>query len=359
MAQIHGEAGLVRITAKLDTTRFDAILRSYRGALDKLGRSMADAARALAPLHTGSLAASIRSQHINCRSTMIGTFKETTAMHDTTIQATAELIAAGTAVAEPHPLPLDAPSSLVIPEGFEHVIVHPEDEFAHLKPTPARVTGDVNVDDVDSLLAYIDRHGDDDATIWADADSGKFRAVLNDHARRNAEGERAGWGDHRAHLQLRTTPEWDFWMRLDGKLVEQDDFAEHIEDGQRELHSPDPATMLDIAQSFQATSGASFKKATRVQDGQVQLNYTEDVQAAAGAGGDIAIPATFQLAIAPYVGCPAYAVTARFRWRLRGAMLTLGYKLDRPEDVKRDAIKALVEKVREAHGDRVFLGRPR
>lgn len=358
MARIHGEAGLVRITAKLDTTKFREAMRTVAASLQRTSL-------ALAPKDTGQLRGHImRSAHVNCRGTIVPDITKEARMgydSDTTIHATGELIDAGAAMAKPTPInPDEGLHLVVVPKGYDHHIVNERDELAMHQERPARTEGDVNVDDVDSLLGYLARHGNDDTTVWADAERARFVAVINDHARLEAEaGAVPGWGDHRAHLALQTTPEWEFWMGKNGVLMSQDDFAEHIEDGQRELHEPDPIAMLDIAQSFQATSGASFKRATNVQNGQVSLTYTEDTDARAGSTGDVAIPRTFTLAVAPFVGGPAYALTARFKWRLRDGSLKLGYKLDRPDDVKRDAIKAQVERVREAHGDRVFLGRPR
>lgn len=54
-----------------------------------------------------------------------------------------------------------------------------------------------------------------------------------------------------------------------------------------------------------------------------------------------------KLALSPFIGEDRYAVIARLRYRLSGGRLTLGYKLDRPELVQRDALEKIAEALKE------------
>jgi uncharacterized protein YfdQ (DUF2303 family) len=272
----------------------------------------------------------------------------------------ADLAVAGV---EPKKLdPNDGVVSVIVPAGAKHELVDLEKH----RFSPWRQRGTVKVQTTDDLVRYVKRHDDPTSTtIWLDGDAHKVVAVLNDHRHVDEDGPGgAEWGDHRAELVLRKTPEWLHWEGLDNKLVEQDIFSEHIERGLAEIREPDSATMLELSQSIQGSVGASFKSTRRLQDGTVELQYVEDPNVQAGPGGDIPIPAKLVLYIAPFVGESPVLVEARFRYRVRQGKVWLGYSLDRPWEILREAIDRVgVELMTtfesEDEPSRVFLGSPR
>lgn len=271
---------------------------------------------------------------------------------------------AGALAAEPHVAANDRVQVLthVLPNTdgaarVEHTLI----DFEGTQDHPRQRRGTVRVADLDSFLAYLDDHKDDRTTVWVSPDGRKMIGVLDDHAPgEDDDTARAGWGRHRVEYDLMLSPEWEFWKRLDGDLVEQETFAEHIEDGSGEIVNPNAATMLEVATYFQATRGGAFKSAKLLTSGAVQLTNDVEVAAKAGVSGQLEVPSEFELAIAPYVGGQPYKVRAHFRYRIPGGggSLRLGYKLVRPADILRDARDELAAKVREAH-PRTFLGTPR
>jgi uncharacterized protein YfdQ (DUF2303 family) len=114
---------------------------------------------------------------------------------------------------------------------------------------------------------------------------------------------------------------------------------------------PTAADMLELAQTFQATTKVDFASSQRVKSGETQLNYTEQQAAAAGKKGQLAIPDTFDIGVQVYdqVGA-AYKVTARFRYRITGGELRLGYRLNRPTDVLQAAFDEVVGHVERGAG---------
>ncbi|MFE0036795.1 DUF2303 family protein [Streptomyces sp. NPDC059015] len=209
---------------------------------------------------------------------------------------------------------------------------------------PARKKGTTIVRDVDSFLAYFDKHGDDHSEVYADVQRRTITAVLDAHT-----GDGARWAEHRVELHLRHTAEWDAWTGIDNELLAQDKFAEFIEDNLPDLVEPDSATMLELAESFEATSSAEFKSSQRLDSGARTFAWVEETNAKAGHRGDITIPASLKLALRPFEGCEPFAVTARFRYRIKrsgdsGASLLLGIKLERPGDI----LAAAFEDVRTA-----------
>jgi len=204
---------------------------------------------------------------------------------------------------------------------------------------PRRARGTVQVHDAASFITAINTRTSDPAlvNVYADEEKQALVAVLNDDLA-TVPGHR----DYRVSLALRPTPEWSAWKGGQG-LGEQQRFAERIEDGEPEITDPSPAVMLEIAQTFHASVGVEFRSATRLNDGNQQFTYVEDTKASAGAKpGAVTIPATFELAVKPFVGSERFAVTARLRYRINGGKLQIGYQLVRPEDVERAAFADVV-----------------
>ncbi|MFC8625653.1 DUF2303 family protein [Streptomyces anulatus] len=195
---------------------------------------------------------------------------------------------------------------------------------------PARKSGTTLVRDVDSFLAYFDKHGDSNTEVYADVERRTITAVLDAHT-----DEDARWGGHRVELHLRETSAWRAWTSMDGQLVPQGQFAEFIEDNLVDLVEPTAATMLELAESFEVTTSAEFQSSQRLDSGARKFSYVEEQTGKAGHKGDITIPATLTLALRPFEGTEPYKVIARFKYRLDKAKgeLRLGFKIERPGDV--------------------------
>lgn len=223
-----------------------------------------------------------------------------------------------------------------VPHGFRIETVDLEPFGAR----PARKRGKVTLHTGDAFAGYVNHHKISDATaLYADVEARRIVAVLDDHISGDTS---AGWGEHRAVLALRHTPEWKAWADRNGRLMSQVQFAEHVEDNILDIVEPAGADLLELAQTFQATTKVAFKSSQRLSSGEQQLTYVEEVDAKAGAKGDIVIPAEFVLALAPFEGCDTYRVTARLRYRINGGELAIGYVLNRPEDVVRDAFDQIL-----------------
>lgn len=200
------------------------------------------------------------------------------------------------------------------------------------QPTPRRKRGKVTHYTADSLAAYANDHREAGCAAYMDEEGFSITCVLN-----GPSPEGPGWSDHIAMLTMRQTPEWRLWEAADNRMMSQEAFARHVESGLMEIVKPASATMLELAQSFQATTNLSFKSGKWLQDGSRQLEYVEDVSATAGKTGTIAIPAELELAISPFEGSDRYKLRAFFRYRITNGVLELGYKLDRPRDAQKQA----------------------
>lgn len=205
------------------------------------------------------------------------------------------------------------------------------------KDFPDRKTGTTVVCDAASFLAYFGKHSDEHSEVYADAERLTVTAVLDANT---IEGAR--WGGHRVSLELRATEAWQQWIAKDGALLSQEAFAEFLEDHLPELLEPDSATMLEIAQSFQAAVKVDFQSATRLSSGQRQFQYLETQSAKAGQKGSLEVPEKFVVGLVPFEGSEGYQLTARLRHRITQDGLRLGFKLERPGDTLRTAFQDVV-----------------
>jgi uncharacterized protein YfdQ (DUF2303 family) len=213
---------------------------------------------------------------------------------------------------------------------------------------PRRKSGTYAVTDVDSLLQYLAKHALLETELWGNAGRSEVRAVINAH---NID---AGWSDHTATLTLPTTPDWKEWNARDGKLMEQTEFAEFIEDHLPNFVTPTGADMLELAQTFQATTKVDFDSSQRLKSGETQLTYVENTTAAAGKKGALAIPDTFDIAVQVHERGPAYKVGARFRYRITNGQLRLAYRLIRPRDILDAAFDEVVKHIEDNTVHRVW-----
>lgn len=241
------------------------------------------------------------------------------------------------------PYPLQEDSALVVTRaGYdEHVRI--ADLEAYLD-APRRPRGRVTLHNHKDFAAYTNRLTDLNATtVWADVDGLAITAVINDHA----DDTDAGWRDHVVALQLRSDVDWNRWANGDNYLMSQGEFAEHIEASTHTVVSPDAATLLEIATTFQAKRHVDFQSGVRLTSGDVQLSYAESTTTSAGHKGNIEIPAEFTLALSPFVGCGQREVRARLRYRIECGHLSIGYNLVRPDLVRKAAFEAILAEVRE------------
>lgn len=248
-------------------------------------------------------------------------------------------------------------------DGHYHVVT-PKDYQLHdlssavekAQPVRNRKQGTVTIKSLDSLLAYCaDQVATEAGYIYADPDHRTITAVFNDQ-----RGAPAGWRDHRAVFKAEYTPEFSKWMGRNGhtNAMAQTDFAEWIEDNMADIQEPGAQQLLEVATTIQATTGINFSSAKRLQNGQVQLAYTETIEARAGQGGALEIPREFTLGLRIFKNGGGYLVKARLKYRLHTGGVKFWYELDRPERAVEDAFKGYVDTLTEKSGYQVLLGSP-
>lgn len=231
-------------------------------------------------------------------------------------------------------------------------------EQAH-SDKPEFVHRNVTVLDVDSFIDYLDRNYDEhgaggnrhaagELELWADIDARTIKAILDGIT---------GLRKNTATLVLKTSREWDEWAAIDGKFIEQDGFAQFIEDHMSTIAEPEGAKLMEICQTLEGTKGAVYKQETILATGQRTFKWEEAVEGKAGKRGDLTIPGELVLVLKPFQGADPVPVIARFRYRPDPTGMRLGVKLAEPEKALEDAFAVIVAAVDDQTPVRVNHGR--
>jgi len=196
--------------------------------------------------------------------------------------------------------------------------------FDKLRNSPLRVIQNTKHTTAKSFINYYNEFASENSVIFIDKEGPTFNAVIDYH------GEEPGWKDHTASFNLKKTPEFQNWTANNKKPMDQEQFALFIEENLEEITTPSGAEMLEIASSIQATTETKFSSAKRLDNGQVQLTFNEQIDGTAGKTGQLKIPETFKIGLHLFEGSEPYEIQARFRYRISNGNLALWYELIRP-----------------------------
>lgn len=237
---------------------------------------------------------------------------------------------------------------LVLPEDFTQTDI--TSVVQKLLPRPARKAGTITLNDIDSFIRYCgDQKLAVEGYVYADVDAATLTAVFNDH------GGDAGWRDFRATYKVEKSRELATWLGANKKQMGQEEFAIFLEDNVADIVEPSGEQMLAMALTMQAKVDVSFSSSKRLDNGQIQLSYTETIDARA-AGGSIEIPREFSIGVRLFKNGQGYKLRARLKYRLGSGSVKFWYELDRPENATDEAFAEYVERVRDA-GYAVLIGK--
>jgi len=225
------------------------------------------------------------------------------------------------------------------------------ESLEYLQPAPTRIRKTLKVLDADTFINYVNRFSSPATAVFCSGPEGRtFTAVIDYH-----QPDQPSWAEHTATYCCPISIEWGRWRAGDRKRMNQSDFAEFIEENVKDITAPDgvpnapnAADMLEISRTLEAKKNISFRQGTRLDNGQVQLTYNEEIDGRAGESGQLSIPELFYVAVKPFPGGDAFCVPARFRYRIQEGKLVMWFELVRPDKVLEEAYMTVRAKVAEA-----------
>jgi uncharacterized protein YfdQ (DUF2303 family) len=290
----------------------------------------------------------------------ISDYKTTVDFEGTPVKSVAELARVAAKPVELHP---DTDYAIADANGDVRI------EHTNNRPLRLdRLNTTRQIEDLESLISFVDRHADSSSEVYASKQDTKITAIIdgaNSNQVTDEYNDRFGYEQFRGVYDLQTTQPWKDWLHASGQLYEQQEFAEFIEDHVDDIVTPAAGDVLEIAQSLQASSGVEFSSSQRLDSGQTRIGYAETIKAKAGQKGELVIPKELTLALQPFEGVTVLngkqtkvAITARFRYRLRDGQLRLGVKLLNTERVLDLLWGQIVDELRSHVTPSVFIGRP-
>jgi uncharacterized protein YfdQ (DUF2303 family) len=151
---------------------------------------------------------------------------------------------------------------------------------------------------------------------------------------------------HRAHLSLAESVQSKAWKEINGIPLNQEKFAEFLEEHSQDVRSLDAATLMEIVLTLQGKSEVSFRKAVRLNSGTVQVCWDETASVKAGQHGELDVPTGIVLAIPLFEYGESVTITAKLRTVVRDGGVTFSVKLLRLDIAIEDALRANIETVK-------------
>jgi uncharacterized protein YfdQ (DUF2303 family) len=148
--------------------------------------------------------------------------------------------------------------------------------------------------------------------------------------------------------------EWQTWTKANRQQMSQLAFAEFLEDNLPDIAAPDSTSLLEMVLAFEATKGGAFKSVQRLQSGDVNFAYVDEVTG----GGAVKMPPKIALNMPVFERGEPYAVDARLKYRIKDGGLSLWYELVRPHVTSRQAFDAMISGVVARTGIPVWMGEP-
>ena len=216
--------------------------------------------------------------------------------------------------------------------------------------TPVRKKASVKLRDLKSFTDYVNAEKTPDTRIYGSYTPPGFTAVINDH------GADAGWRDYTVGYVCPLAAEWSTWKGKSGTLMNQEQFAQFIEDNLPDIAIPAAADMLEISRSLEAKKKVNFASGIRLSNGQNELTYEEEISGTANKG-KLQVPEEFTIGIPVLEGGLKYAVPCRLRYRIADAgKLTMWFEMIRPHKILEDAVKAVWTEIEQKTELSIFNG---
>lgn len=239
------------------------------------------------------------------------------------------------------------------------------------RTAPPEKRGTATALTLDALIDLTNRHKTPDSAIFAATDWRKpaFVTVVDYHPLAGGTAN----AKHRIAYAFPLSDEWKAWIAIDGKPLDQGEFAAWIEDRIADLTTPTadergdleatfstrmatPAELMTLSRGLAVMVEAKVEKMVTLQSGAAQMTFVETHKDAAG--GALTVPGLFMLSVAPFVGGERVRIPVRLRYRLAGGSVKWHFAIYRPDFYVSERVVDDLAKARNSTGLPTFEGSP-
>lgn len=217
-------------------------------------------------------------------------------------------------------------------------------DLEKFQKAPNRIKHKATIVSAGSFAAYVNRFKGAETSIYVDifAKAPSLVAVIDHHGK-----EAPTWGGHVATFTPKLSMEWLAWKALhESDPFDQGTLVSFIEAHANDLAKPSPAAMLTAVQTFETVEKHTYKSATNLDNGNVEIVYVKD-----GNATKVAFPHTLTLSIPIFENEEPITLDGRLRYRTSEGKIAFffQFKLE-PERVQRDALRGVEKSIREQIG---------
>lgn len=245
------------------------------------------------------------------------------------------------------------------------------------RKTPEFRKGTARLGDIASYIDHTNRFKDDDSVIFASPNPAKPQLMtVFDYHCATADGEPRN-GAHRAVYDFPLSDEWIAWSRAHGQPMNQQAFAEFIENRILDVIEPGgelgpstaefarklgdiefatPMKVLELSRGLAVRVGTQVKQAVNLSTGEVQVLY--ETQNNDESGAPLKVPTAFLIAIPVFRSGIMYQVPVRLRYSVRERQIQWRVELHRAEVMLEDAFDEAKKHASKETGLPVFVGTP-
>lgn len=264
----------------------------------------------------------------------------------------------------------------ILPQG--KMVVGVKSLLDEWRAVPERRRGTAQLQDLESLVEWVNRHKDADSACFAlrSLTAPKIVAVIDYHRAGEPGAGRPRWGEHRAEYQFPLSTEWQAWLRSNEQWMDQAGFASWLEERVVDVIQINDQADEDLAHYAQLVGGAwasptklvelsrglainvdtAVRSAVTTSSGEVEVSYAETHKD--GTGHPVRVPSLFAIAIPVWFNGALYRIPVRLRYRVHQGKLAWSYALVRPDRTFEDAFAGACEQVRRETALPVFIGTP-
>ncbi|WP_058636651.1 DUF2303 family protein [Aureimonas ureilytica] len=245
------------------------------------------------------------------------------------------------------------------------------------RDTPEFRRGQAKALTLGSFIALVNRHKiPETSVVFADSNwkAPSLTAVIDYHQTSNEpDTDAPGWGKHRIHYPFPLSEEWKHWIKLNGEVMEQAEFAAMIEDRMTELAAPDdglramverdfqttiatPAQLITLSRGLQVNVESKVKDFKTLQSGAGQVVFEETHNGADGQ--PLSVPGVFVIRVSPFFMGDPILIPVRLRYRVRSGKISWFYQIYRPDASITEAVRAAMQDVEAETEIPVYEGEP-
>lgn len=267
---------------------------------------------------------------------------------------------------------------LVAPKGTEVTSV--KDLVDEYRDKPERIIGTAQLTELDSFIAHVKGHKDDDSALFADRTptAPALLAVYDYHPiveGTTGAAKEARFCGHRARYSFPISDEWTAWTQKSGQQMTQAAFAEFIENRIADIVDPvnaldssraivdkllctfaGPSRLIDLAKGLSVRVESIVANKQDLQSGESVIRFETTHKDDKGA--PLEVPGAFLLQIPVFRRGAAYQIAARLRYRVREGKVTWWFDLFRTSETFDHAFGEACERATKETEVPLFYGTP-